>query len=117
MVPTRNGRKREVSTCRVCQGEKSRFLGYKWTGTKKERFILPSNNTTIAYNPCSAFKPCLPTIDERSEIYEENSRLSNLIAHQWRIDHIPGYYESFKRRKQEETDLTDAKNEVEKNIN
>ena len=53
----------------------------------------------------SAFKEYIVMRSTSNDIAREENyrkiRLSNAIEHQWRIDHIPGYYMNYKRRREE----------------
>ena len=56
----------------------------------------------------SAFKEYTVTRCISNDIKKEKNdlkiRLSNAIEHQWRINHIPGYYTNYKRGREEQNE-------------
>ena len=108
---TKNGRERECSLCALCNCEKSRFVGKK-RKRKNTSSTIVSRPPQTAYMVddhdvgSSAFNEYPITRSTSNDTAEEKNiwkiRLSNAIEHQWRIDHIPGYYTNYKRRREEQ---------------
>ena len=108
---TKNGREQECSLCALCNCEKSRFVGKK-RKRKNTSSTIVSRPPQTAYMVddhdvgSSAFNEYPITRSTSNDTAEEKNiwkiRLSNAIEHQWRIDHIPGYYTNYKRRREEQ---------------
>ena len=90
---TKNGRERESSLCVLCNCKKSHFLGRK---ERQRIFGRQQYQDLYNHDVDSAFKEYTVMRSTWNDIAREENdgkiRLSNAIEHQWRIDHIPGYY-------------------------
>ena len=113
IIICKNRQLRQRAFCACCGARKSCLLSHNGrsrimlrTGIEERSRHIQTVNGFNGSQP-SAFTPVTRPLTNYEEMRREELTLKNrvemLIHHQWSIDHVPGYYEVHKKRKENGT--------------